>query len=256
MFNTLIVFIAGLIIGSFLNVVIYRLPKMIEEESSNYSLLLPRSQCAHCKKTLHWFHNIPLLSFLFLKGRCAFCQAKIAWRYPVVEVGMAMIGAVLFWRFGLTELFFASAFFSAILWALMWIDWQTQLLPDHLTLLLLWAGLLVSTASLIVSPASAIIGAIAGYGVLWLVAKIYLVLTQREGMGYGDFKLLAAIGAWLGWENLPMVILIASLMGMVVGVFLMVTKKHTRLTPIAFGPYLAIAAWLALIIVHSSVVLR
>ncbi len=248
MFNALIVFIIGLIIGSFLNVVIYRLPKMIEEENSNYSLLLPRSQCAHCKHTLRWFHNIPLLSFLFLKGRCAFCQAKIAWRYPIVELGTGIIGVILLWRFGVTELFFAAALFSAVLWALMWIDWQTQLLPDQLTLLLLWVGLLINASSLIVSPASAIIGAVAGYSLLWLVAMIYSKLTQREGIGYGDFKLLAAVGAWLGWENLPMVVLIASLMGVAVGIALMIIKKYTRLTPIAFGPYLAMAAWIALVV--------
>ena len=130
----------------------------------------------------------------------------------------------------------------------MWIDWQTQLLPDQLTLLLLWVGLLINASSLIVSPASAIIGAVAGYSLLWLVAMIYSKLTQREGIGYGDFKLLAAVGAWLGWENLPMVVLIASLMGVAVGIALMIIKKYTRLTPIAFGPYLAMAAWIALVV--------
>lgn len=243
----IIVFIVGVAIGSFLNVVIHRAPRMLLEDLIDYSLLKPASHCVSCKRPLRWYHNIPLFSFILLKGRCAFCSEAISWRYPSIELISGLVGLILLQHFGLTPLFFAAAMCSAFLLCLMMIDWQHQLLPDNLTLSLMWLGLLVNSQHLFVAPEEAIIGAASGYMILWVVAMLYQKITQREGMGYGDFKLLAALGAWLGWQSLPMIVLIASILGSLVGVAAMMFKKYSAKTPIAFGPYLVIAGWWMLI---------
>jgi leader peptidase (prepilin peptidase) / N-methyltransferase len=229
----------GLCLGSFLNVVIYRLPREL-------GIVFPGSACPHCKQALKWRHNIPVLSFIFLKGKCAFCHQKISLRYPAVEIITALTGLFLLWKFGLTLSFGASSLFSLILIALIFIDLEHQLLPDILTLPLLWLGLMASLLPVFTDAHSAIIGAVAGYLSLWCVAKAYEYFTHREGMGHGDFKLLAALCAWTGWQGLLPIILIASIAGSIIGISLLITKKVNSKTPIPFGPFLAVAGWIVL----------
>jgi leader peptidase (prepilin peptidase)/N-methyltransferase len=231
-----VIFFIGLCLGSFLNVVIYRLPREL-------NLSLPRSYCPHCHKALKWIHNIPLFSFMMLKGKCAFCHWKISLRYPIVEILTAIIGIFLFWKFGLTLTFAASCIFSLILIALIFIDLEHQLLPDILTLSLLWLGLIASLFPIFSNSHDAIIGAVIGYLSLWSIAKVYELITHREGMGYGDFKLLAALCAWTGFQSLLNIILIASITGSIVGISLLVMRKADSRTPIPFGPFLAVAGW-------------
>ncbi|MFS2117525.1 prepilin peptidase, partial [Herbaspirillum frisingense] len=222
----------GLLVGSFLNVVIHRLPIMMLRETANfvamergealphqdrYDLWLPHSACPHCARPLAPWHKLPVLSWLLLRGRCSFCQARISARYPLVELLTALLFALVAWRFGLGATGLAVMLCSAFLIALAFIDADTMLLPDDLTLPLLWLGLLVNLNHRLVALPDAVLGAAAGYGVLWLIFWIFKLVTGKDGLGYGDFKLMAALGAWLGWQALPLVLLLASVMGALLG---------------------------------------
>ena len=259
----------GLCVGSFLNVVIHRLPKMLDREwraqcaelaaegppgvqppaeqnEAPYNLWTPRSACPGCGKPIAAKHNIPLVSWISLRARCAACGSRISARYPVVELASGLVGAYATLRFGPSLAALGAMLYCWSLIALTAIDLDTQLLPDDITLPLLWGGLLFNLGSAFVPLGSAVIGAAAGYLALWLVFWGFKLLTGKEGMGYGDFKLLAAIGAWLGWQMLPLVILLSSVVGAVVGIGLMVFAGHGRDKPIPFGPYLAAAGVIAL----------
>ena len=253
--------ILGLLVGSFLNVVIHRLPRMMERdwhlqcaelrgetapEKERLSLAAPASRCPHCGHAIRAWENIPVLSFLLLKGRCSGCQAPISLRYPLVEAFTGLLSAFTVWHFGPT---LAAAAALLLLWAMValtGIDFDTQLLPDSITLPLVWLGLLFNISGTFTDISSAVIGAMVGYLSLWSVYWLFKLATGKEGMGYGDFKLLAAIGAWLGWQMLPLTILLSSLVGAVVGVALIVLARRGRNVPIPFGPYLASAGLLAL----------
>jgi leader peptidase (prepilin peptidase)/N-methyltransferase len=255
----------GLAIGSFLNVVIYRLPLMLERqwraqcaeitghaaerEGEALGLVTPRSRCPTCSAPIRAIHNIPVLSYLALHGRCASCKARISMRYPLVELLTAIVTGVVAWHFGLGYQAALALIFSWYLIAMTGIDLDRQLLPDVLTLPLLWIGLLASlwpTAGF-TSPRDALIGAAAGYVILWSVFQAFRLVTGKEGMGYGDFKLFAAIGAWLGWQTLPLVLLLSAVVGAAVGLTLIVARRHGRDVPIPFGPYLAGAGWIAML---------
>lgn len=252
----------GLLVGSFLNVVIYRMPKMMQRESDNYvahesglslphtdrfDLMLPRSACPHCGHRIGALENIPVVSYVFLKGKCSSCKASISARYPIIELLTGALSALLVWRFGATLAGLAILLFAYFLIAMTFIDADTQLLPDDLTLPLLWAGLLVNLNGTFAALPDAVIGAVAGYLILWSIYWLFKLATGKEGMGYGDFKLLAALGAWLGWSMLPIIILLSSVVGATVGIFLIVFTKRGRHNPIPFGPYLAAAGMIALL---------
>jgi len=256
--------VIGLCVGSFLNVVIHRLPKMLDRgwraqcaelagepapESPRYNLLVPRSQCPACGHRISALENVPVLSFLFLRGRCSACQVPISARYPLVELLTGALTIVAVLRFGgLTPAAGAACMLLWSLIALTFIDFDTQLLPDNITLPLLWAGLLANVAGLVpgVTLRDAVIGAVAGYVALWSVYWLFKLIRGKEGMGYGDFKLLAALGAWLGWQMLPLIVLLSSVVGAVIGIGLVVFKGRDHQIPLAFGPYLAIAGAIAL----------
>ena len=258
--------LAGLAVGSFLNVVIWRLPQMLERRwraecaelaghappaaGERFDLVAPRSRCPACAAPIRATHNIPVVSWLLLRGRCASCGAPISPRYPLVEAGTAVLFAAVAWHFGAGCQALLGIVFTAYLIALTGIDVDHQLLPDVLTLPLLWIGLLASLLALAgpppVAPRDAIIGAVAGYASLWSVFQLFRLITGKEGMGYGDFKLFAAAGAWLGWQMLPLVLLLSAVVGASVGVALIVLRRHGRSVPIPFGPYLAGAAWIAM----------
>ncbi|CDG85060.1 prepilin peptidase [Janthinobacterium agaricidamnosum] len=252
----------GLLIGSFLNVVIYRIPKMMQRESDNYvaaesghalphtdrfNLMVPRSCCPHCDHQISALENIPLVSYLVLGGKCSACKAPISIRYPLVELLTGVLSAVLIWHFGSGWAGLSTLLFLYALLAMTFIDADTQLLPDDLTLPLLWAGLLINIHATFVPLQDAVIGAAAGYLALWAVYWAFKLATGKEGMGYGDFKLLAALGAWLGWAMLPTIILLSSVVGALVGITLIVFTKRGRDKPIPFGPYLAAAGLIALL---------
>lgn len=252
----------GAIIGSFLNVVVIRLPLMLEaqwtrdsreflalnpEDQPTLSLSKPASHCPHCQNPIKPIHNIPILSYLFLRGRCHHCGASISVQYPIVELLSAVLTALYVMEYGISTTALASMLFTYALIVLTLIDQRHQLLPDQITLPLLWLGLLVNLSGLFASPADGIIGAALGYLSLWSVFWLFKLITGREGMGYGDFKLSAALGAWLGWQMLPMVILLASLLGLVVGCYGIIFAGRDRETPLAFGPYLCIAGWIAML---------
>ncbi|QJP99021.1 A24 family peptidase [Herbaspirillum rubrisubalbicans] len=256
----------GLLVGSFLNVVIHRLPTMMLRESANfvahergealphterYNLWLPHSACPHCATPLAPHHKLPVLSWLLLRGRCAYCSAPISLRYPLVELLCAVLFALLAWRYGLGLTGLALMTGAAFLVALAFIDAQTMLLPDDLTLPLLWLGLLVNLTHRLVPLQDAVLGAMAGYGVLWLIFWCFKLTTGKEGLGYGDFKLMAALGAWLGWQALPLMLLLASALGAVLGLALMLGGRHQRGQAIPFGPCLALAGMLALVLGHD-----
>lgn len=259
-----LVFLFSLMIGSFLNVVIHRLPIMLEREwqaeylsyfnpetqlqqEERYNLMVPRSACPHCGHAITAVENIPLLSWLWLKGRCRECQAPISARYPLVELLTALLSLVVAATFPPSWGLLAALLLTWVLVALTFIDLDKMLLPDQLTLPLLWGGLLFNLAGGFVPLADAVIGAIAGYLVLWSLYWAFKLLTGKEGMGYGDFKLLAALGAWLGWQALPIVLLLSSLVGAIIGISLILLRNHHQNNPIPFGPYLAIAGWIALL---------
>ncbi len=251
----------GLFVGSFLNVVIHRLPRMMEYEwqaqaaelrgettpaAPPYNLAVPRSSCPHCGHRIGAFENIPLVSYVVLRGRCGHCSAPIGRRYPVVELLTGLVSGYAAVHFGASLALIGALIFVWAMIALAFIDVDTQLLPDQITLPLLWLGLLMNLGESFVPLAESVIGAMAGYLSLWSVFWLFKLVTGKEGMGYGDFKLLAAIGAWLGWQMLPLVILFSSLVGAVVGIALIVLARHGRNVPIPFGPYLAAAGVLAL----------
>ncbi|MGL6557598.1 prepilin peptidase [Aeromonas dhakensis] len=259
-----LVFLFSLMIGSFLNVVIHRLPIMLEREwqaeylsyfnpetqlqqEEHYNLMVPRSACPHCGHAITAMENIPLLSWLWLKGRCRECQAPISARYPLVELLTALLSLVVAATFPPGWGLLAALLLTWVLAALTFIDLDKMLLPDQLTLPLLWGGLLFNLAGGFVPLADAVIGAMAGYLVLWSLYWAFKLFTGKEGMGYGDFKLLAALGAWLGWQALPIVLLLSSLVGAIIGISLILLRNHHQGKPIPFGPYLAIAGWIALL---------
>jgi leader peptidase (prepilin peptidase)/N-methyltransferase len=273
------VFLLGLVIGSFLNVVIYRLPIMLERDwhsqaaellssvgdaaalstpappavPERFTLSTPRSACPACKAPIKAWQNIPLVSWLLLRGRCASCKTKISARYPLVELATGLLSAWVAWHFGFGAPAACGLLLTWSLIALTGIDIDHQLLPDGITLPLLWAGLLaavvvgpIAGSPLPVSPHDAIIGAASGYVSLWLVFHTFRLITGKEGMGYGDFKLFAALGAWLGWKLLPLVILLSAASGAVLGILMIVLRGRDRSAPMPFGPYLAAAGWLAM----------
>ena len=244
----------GLMVGSFLNVVVHRLPKMLEREwraqcaalagedaaaDTPYNLVVPRSACPACGHPISALQNIPVASYLWLRGRCAHCKTSIGVRYPLVEALTGLLSGFVAWHFGFGLGALGALVFLWCLIALTFIDLDTQLLPDGITQPLIWLGLLFNLGGAFVDIRSAVLGAVAGYLALWLVYWLFRLATGKEGMGFGDFKLLAAIGAWLGWQMLPLVILLSSLVGTLAGVALIVLAKHGRHIPIPFGPYLA-----------------
>jgi leader peptidase (prepilin peptidase) / N-methyltransferase len=260
----------GLLVGSFLNVVIHRLPIMVERAwrkecaelqpegvapvaAEPYNLMVPRSACPSCHAPIAPWHNIPVFSWLLLRGRCATCQARISVRYPLIELLCGLLSAAVVWKFGLSAPTLGALLVTWFLIALAAIDIDHQYLLDALTLPLLWGGLLASLAwspttatSLPVSPRDAIIGAAGGYLSLWCVYQLFKRCTGKEGMGYGDFKLLAALGAWLGWRMLLPIVMCSAAVGSVVGITLIIAARRGRDVPIPFGPYLAAAGWLAM----------
>jgi leader peptidase (prepilin peptidase)/N-methyltransferase len=256
-------FALGLLSGSFLNVVILRLPRRLDwqwKRDSRELLEIPEvyepappgivvepSHCPMCQHKLAPWENIPLISFLALRGRCRHCQASISWQYPLVELITGLLFAACVWRFGFSWEAGAAMVFSAFLVALAGIDLRTSLLPDQLTLPLLWLGLLASLITMYVDPVHAILGATVGYLSLWSVYWLFKLLTGKEGMGYGDFKLLAALGAWCGIQAVLPIVLISSLVGAVIGSIWLAVKGRDHATPIPFGPYLAIAGWIQFI---------
>ncbi|MEY6431445.1 A24 family peptidase [Thioalkalicoccus limnaeus] len=254
--------VLGLIVGSFLNVVILRVPRILQQEwqrdcaelrgetptvADPVTLSAPPSTCPHCGHRIRFFENIPVLSFLALRGRCSACGHPIGWRYPIIEGLTAILSIVVVWHFGLDWTAAAALVLTWGLIALTVIDLDTQLLPDNITLPLLWLGLLVSLAGLFADSQAAILGAAIGYASLWSVFQIFRLVTGKEGMGFGDFKLFALLGAWLGWQYLPQIILLAAVTGAIVGLLLVLTRGHDREIPIPFGPYLAGAGWISLI---------
>jgi leader peptidase (prepilin peptidase) / N-methyltransferase len=263
--DTLFIFCAavfGLAIGSFLNVVVHRLPKMMEAEwraqcadlegrsiaqEGVYNLWAPRSHCPSCSAPLRISDNIPVVSYLFLRGKCAHCGARISPRYPLVEGLTAILTAVVAWRFGWGTAGLLALVFTWMLIALTFIDADTTLLPDSITLPLLWLGLLANTWNVFVPLQDAVLGAVAGYLILWSIYWLFKLTTGKEGMGYGDFKLLAALGAWMGWKMLLPIILISSVVGALIGIVLILLARRGRDIPIPFGPYLAAAGLIALV---------
>jgi leader peptidase (prepilin peptidase)/N-methyltransferase len=252
----------GLIVGSFLNVVIHRLPIMMERDWAAQcaelrgetaplfeplSLARPRSRCPRCGHSITALENIPIVSWLLLRGKCKSCAALISFRYPLIEALTGLLFAYAAWHFGFTAAGLGALVFFAALVALTGIDFDTQLLPDDITLPLLWLGLALNAFGIYTDLKSAVIGAMAGYLALWAVYWSFKLVTGKEGMGYGDFKLLAALGAWLGWQMLPLTVLLSSLVGAVVGIALMAFARHGRNVPIPFGPYLAAAGAIALL---------
>ena len=265
----------SLLIGSFLNVVIHRLPIILQRrfkteclgylseqhptvlnstqtateatQTAKYNLVVPRSRCPHCGHMISAVENIPVLSYLALRGRCRGCHAKIALRYPIVEAVTALLACVVAWKFGVTFAMLMALFLTFALIALTVIDFDTQYLPDEITLPFLWLGIIVNSKNLYTDLFSAVWGAIVGYLVLWSIYHLFKLITKKEGMGYGDFKLLAMLGAWLGWQALPAIVIVSSLIGSIVGISLILFRQHDRSKPIPFGPYLAGAGWVVLI---------
>ena len=257
---SLIAGLFGLLFGSFLNVVIHRLPKMMQRESDNYcaveagkdephteryNLVVPRSACPHCNHQIGALENIPVLSYLVLRGKCSSCKAPISPRYPAIELLTGALTVAVVWHYGSGWQGLGGLFFLYSLIAMTFIDADTQLLPDDLTYPLIWAGLLLNINHTYVSLQDAVIGAAAGYLALWSVYWAYKLVRGREGMGYGDFKLLAALGAWMGWAMLPAIVLMSSLVGSVVGIVLMIVNRKGLEYQIPFGPYLAAAGLIA-----------
>ncbi|MDU0354303.1 A24 family peptidase [Paraglaciecola aquimarina] len=262
------IFVLSLLIGSFLNVVIYRLPIMMQRawqaecdeyiaqqhstpaainQQDVFNLVKPDSTCPKCQHEIRAWENIPILSWLWLKGKCSQCRAPISIRYPMVELSTAVLSALAAWHFGFGLAGFAAVLATWLLITMTFIDVDTMLLPDQLTLPLLWIGLLISISSPFVSTQDAVIGAALGYFCLWSLYWAFKLLTGKEGMGYGDFKLLAALGAWVGWQHLPVVVLLSSIVGAIVGLMILTVQGKDKSQPIPFGPYLASAGWLTLL---------
>jgi len=266
-----VAFVIALLVGSFLNVVIHRLPIMMEREwraqceemvatpapelpEGRFDLMAPGSRCPSCGHEITALQNIPILSYILLGGKCAGCGTGISARYPIIELFTAFLSAVVAWRFGFG---WEAAVAIAMTWTLVavsMIDIDHQIIPDSISLPLIWAGLTLSlfhpmadAEYLFIEPKAAIVGALGGYLSLWSIYHLFRLITGKEGMGYGDFKLLAALGAWLGWKMLPIIIMMSAVVGAVIGIMLIATKRHERSTPIPFGPYLAAAGWIAML---------
>jgi len=259
----------GLLVGSFLNVVIYRLPVMMEkswrsecmeflgldataeEPEAEFNLVFPRSRCPHCQHPIAAHENIPVLSYLVLGGKCSECKVAISLRYPLVEMLTALVSAAVAWKLGPS---WQTAWALPLSWCLIClsaIDIDRRLLPDSITLPLLWLGLFISLFNVFTDSKSSIVGAIAGYLCFWLVFHVFKLLTGKEGMGYGDFKLLALFGAWLGWQSLPVIVLLSSLIGAFTGILMILLLRRDRSVPIPFGPFLGLAGWIALLWGHE-----
>ncbi|SDG88713.1 prepilin peptidase [Pseudomonas abietaniphila] len=255
--------VLGLLVGSFLNVVVYRLPKMMlrdwkvqarevlelpaEPQTETFNLILPHSRCPHCAHKIRAWENLPVVSYLFLGGKCSSCKAPISKRYPLVEFACGLMSAFVAWHFGFGWQAGAVLLLSWGLLSMSLIDADHQLLPDAIVLPLLWLGLIVNAFGLFASLTDALWGAVFGYLALWCVFWLFKLITGKEGMGYGDFKLLAMLGAWGGWQILPLTILLSSIVGAVLGLILLRMRNVETSTPIPFGPYLAIAGWIALL---------
>lgn len=255
--------VLGLLVGSFLNVVIYRLPLMMKADwrrecqtflqlpvdgiEQPFNLSLPHSHCPVCQAPVRAWQNIPVLSYVLLRGRCAHCGVAIALRYPLIEAFTGLVSGLVAWKFGYGWPLLFALILSWSLIALSFIDIDEQLLPDSITLPLLWLGLWLSVFEVYVDSQTSIVGAIAGYLSLWTVYQLFKLATGKEGMGYGDFKLLALLGAWLGWQALPLIIVLSSAVGAVYGISMLALKRHQSGQPMPFGPYLAAAGWLALL---------
>ena len=254
----------GLVVGSFLNVVIHRLPKMMERdwlqqaremlqpeqpqtEQPVYNLILPHSHCPHCQTEIKPWQNLPLISYALLRGRCGSCRERISPRYPLVELLTAVLSIVVAWQFGFGWPAAGMLLLTWTLIALSLIDADTQLLPDAIVLPMLWLGLIANSFGLFTDIHSALWGAVFGYLSLWSVYWLFKLITGKEGMGFGDFKLLAMLGAWGGWQVLPLTILLSSLVGAILGIIILKTRGDSNSTPLPFGPYLAIAGWIAII---------
>ncbi len=259
------IFVLGLLIGSFLNVVILRLPVMMQRDwkeqccelleleqdntagQQTFNLVTPRSRCPHCQHKITALENIPVISYLFLRGRCKGCGQSIAIRYPLIELLTAITSLVVAFYFGVS----IQAFFALILtWALIalsMIDFDHQLLPDDITLPFLWLGIGLNFFGVFTTLQASVMGAFFGYGSLWLVCLVFKLVTGKQGMGHGDFKLLGMLGAWFGWQVLPLVIVLSSLVGAIIGISMIIFKSHDRSVPIPFGPYLAIAGWVTML---------
>ena len=256
--------VVGLLVGSFLNVVIYRLPLSMlakwkdecQEFLDNHkhdenisdkdlNIVFPASHCPICKADIKPWHNIPVLSYLLLKGRCANCQSTISTRYPIIELCTGLLSAFCIYHFGFTYEGGLALILTWSLVSLTMIDVDHQLLPDSITLPLMWIGLIANSFSLYTDLESALYGAVFGYGILWTVYWVFKILTKKEGMGFGDFKLLAALGAWMGWQSLPLIIILSSFVGAIVGIAGILIQGRDKNVPIPFGPYLAIAGWIA-----------
>jgi leader peptidase (prepilin peptidase)/N-methyltransferase len=269
MFDAGLAGVFGLLIGSFLNVVIYRLPKIMERQwaaecaemagkepapAETFNLLMPRSRCQQCGHQIRWYENIPVLSYLFLRGKCSACGAAISLRYPLVELCTAALFAFCVWRWGVTPIGLAWCGFAAAIVALALIDWDTTLLPDSITLPLLWAGLILAALRWNVMPLTdALWGAVGGYLALWLVYWSFKLATGKEGMGFGDFKLYAALGAWFGWTALVPIILMASVIGAIIGIALKFSSGLREGGYVPFGPFLAAAGLTAMIFGPQSI---
>lgn len=263
--------VLGLLVGSFLNVVIYRLPKMMErdwqhqcreflandsniaalpepsEKQDAFNLMVPASRCPSCGHKIRAWENIPVISYAFLGGKCSNCKTTISIRYPIIELATGILSIVAVAYFGVSWNGLAALLFTWSLIALTMIDLDTYLLPDDITLPLLWLGLIINSFGMFTDLPSALWGAVAGYLSLWMVYQLFKLVTGKEGMGFGDFKLLAALGAWMGWQMLPQIILLSSLVGAVIGITMIVVRGRDKNIPIPFGPYLAIAGWIAFI---------
>lgn len=254
------IFFTSLCVGSFLNVVIYRLPLILERgwqaeaaelrgeeipEQARFNLMVPRSRCPHCDHQITALENIPVISWLALRGRCSSCSARISPRYPMVELSTALLSLLVFVLLGPSLKMLAALGLTWALIALTMIDFDTQLLPDDITLPLLWAGLIINLSGVFVPLEAAVLGAVIGYLSLWSVYWLFKLVTGREGMGYGDFKLLAALGAWMGWLSVPLILLMSSIVGSVIGLGYLVIRRESA--PFAFGPYIAIAGFITLL---------
>ncbi len=256
-------FLVSLLIGSFLNVVILRLPVMMErdwrqqccelleieqtENKPDFNLIIPRSRCPNCKQPISALENIPVFSYLFLKGQCKKCGNKISLRYPIIELVTGILSVVVAFNFGVSV---QTIFALLLTWALItlsMIDFEHQLLPDDITLPFLWLGIIINIFGIFTNLESSVLGAIFGYGSLWSVYMLFKLITGKEGMGFGDFKLLAVFGAWFGWQILPLIIILSSLVGAVIGISMILFMSHDKSIPIPFGPYLAIAGWISMI---------
>ena len=261
LYYSVIIFI-GLSVGSFLNVVIYRLPVILEREwkqqcqeflelevseQKKFTLSLPASTCPDCKHKIRFWENIPVISYLFLKGKCSSCGTHISLQYPLVEASTAILSVIIAHHYGVTWQTVTALILTWSLIALTMIDVHKQLLPDNITLPLLWLGIICNMFGLFTDLESSVKGAIFGYLALWSIYHLFKILTGKEGMGYGDFKLLSALGAWMGWKVLPLIVVLSSFVGAVIGITMIVFTRHDKSVPIPFGPYLAIAGWIALL---------